>query len=66
MKSGVNMNFLSNHPLMMAGTGFGGLGVSTIEALTVYVQFGIAVFSLILVGLTIFLKVREIIRGRLK
>ena len=50
----------------MAGTGLSGLGVSTIQSLTAYVQFGIAVFSLVLVGLTIFLKVREIIRGSLK
>ncbi len=60
------MKALSDHPLVMAVTGFGGLGVSTIQYLTAYVQFGIAVFSLVLVGLTIFLKVREIIRGSLK
>ncbi len=60
------MQTLSNHPLMAAFTGLSGLAVSTVETLTAYVQFGIAVFSLILVGLTIFLKVREIIRGGLK
>ena len=57
------MKALSNHPLLTAGTGLSGLGVSTIESLTVYVQFGVATFSLILVGLTIFLKIREIKRG---
>jgi D-arabinose 1-dehydrogenase-like Zn-dependent alcohol dehydrogenase len=62
----MRMKALSDHPLVMAVTGFGGLGVSTIQSLTAYVQFGIAVFSLVLVGLTIFLKVREIIRGSLK
>jgi hypothetical protein len=59
-------NLLAQHPIKATVGSLGGLGVSTIEALTVYVQFGIAVFSLILVGLTIFLKVREIIRGSLK
>ena len=62
----MRMKALSDHPLFMAGTGLSGLGVSTIQSLTAYVQFGIAVFSLVLVGLTIFLKVREIIRGGLK
>ena len=62
----MRMHALSDRPILAAITGMGGLGVSTIQALTIYVQFGIAVFSLILVGLTILLKVREIIRGSSK
>jgi len=62
----MKMQALSDRPILAAITGMGGLGVSTIQALTIYVQFGIAVFSLILVGLTILLKVREIIRGSSK
>jgi len=62
----MKMQSLSDHPLKVAATGLSGLGVSTIESLTVYVQFGVATFSLILLGLTIWLKFRELKRGSAK
>ena len=56
-------NTLSQHPLLAASTGFAGVGVSTIEMLTPYIQFSVLVGSAILVGLTIVVKFRELKRS---
>ena len=57
------MTAIGDHPVKVLLTSMFGLGASTIQSLTIYVQFGIAVFSLILLVLTICLKVREYRRG---
>ena len=59
-------NLLAQHPIKATVGSLGGLGVSTIEQLTHQVQLGIAVVSLIIVCLTLFIKLRELIRGGLK
>ena len=55
--------FVSDRPIVMAGTGMSGLGLSTMEMLTPYIQFGVLVGSLFIVGLTVVIKLREVIKG---
>ena len=50
---------LAKSPAKVVGTALAGLGVSTIEALTIYAQFGIAVSSLLLIWITIYFKIKK-------
>jgi len=57
------IGIVSERPLLMTSTGVTGLGLSTLEILTPYVQFGIAVVSFLVVSVTLIIKVRELIKG---
>ena len=53
---------LADNPGKMTLASLSGLGVSTFEALTVYVQFGIAVVSFCVITMTAIIKFRELRR----
>lgn len=65
MLKGLNMvNLMAQRPVASTVTALTGLGVSTIEALTLFVQLGIAVVSFGVIILTFLLKWKEWTKGR--